>query len=131
MKLWTLMSLLILSVTCSLVLGQGPADLRAFMHAKLKHSERVLEGLVLNDLPQVAKGAESMKALSLDASWQVLQTPKYVELSSKFRADADALATAARDQNLDKATKTYNQVVLRCVECHKYVRDVQMARAGN
>jgi cytochrome c556 len=67
--------------------------------------------------------------LTLAENWQVLQTAQYIEYSRKFRAAADALADAARKKNLDKASEDYNRVVSRCVECHKYVRDVRMARA--
>jgi hypothetical protein len=51
-----------------------------------------------------------------------------LEYSNKFRKSADALSEAARKKNLDQATKEYNGVLQRCVECHKYLRDVRMAR---
>ena len=37
------------------------------------------------------------------------------------------LADMAKKKNLDQATIAYNQVTTRCVECHKYVRQVQLA----
>jgi hypothetical protein len=113
-------------------LTQGDAapksNLSDFMRVKLRHSQDVVEGLVLADFEEVEKNAQNMSLLSLAETWQVLQTPQYVEYSKKFRAAADALAEAARKKNLDKATEAYNVVTLRCVECHKYVRDVRMAR---
>ena len=33
------------------------------------------------------------------------------------------------EPDLDQAAAVYNRVTLRCVECHKYVRDVRMASA--
>jgi hypothetical protein len=105
------------------------SDLSDFMRAKLKHSQLVLEGLVLGDFDRIAKNAQDMSLLTLAENWQVLQTAQYIEYSRKFRAAADALADAARKKNLDKASEDYNRVVSRCVECHKYVRDVRMARA--
>ncbi|MEX0679166.1 MAG: hypothetical protein WD063_18975 [Pirellulales bacterium] len=110
--------------------GAAPRnDLSDFMRVKLKHSQMVLEGLVLGDFDRIAKNAQDMSLLSLAETWQVLQTPQYIEYSRKFRAAADALAEAAKKKNLDKAAEDYNRVTLRCVECHKYVRDVRMARA--
>jgi cytochrome c556 len=105
------------------------SDLSDFMRAKLKHSQLVLEGLVLGDFDKIAKNAQDMSLLTLAENWQVLQTPQYIEYSRKFRAAADALTDAARKKNLDKASEDYNRVTARCVECHKYVRDVRMARA--
>jgi hypothetical protein len=104
-------------------------ELKDFMRAKLKHSQRVLEGLVMEDFDEVAKGAQEMSLLSLAASWQVLQTPEYLEFSRKFRAAADSLGDKAKKKDLSGATTAYNQLTTRCVECHKYVRGVRMADA--
>ncbi len=104
-------------------------DLRDFMHVKLKYSESALEGLVLNDFQKVAKAAQEMSLLSLAETWQVMQTPEYIDFSRKFRNAADALTEAARKRKLEDATTAYNRVTTSCVNCHKYVRDVQMAKA--
>ncbi len=126
------------ALACGIVAGvalvgwaQQKDDLRVFMRAKLKYSEDVLEGLVMDDLEKVAKASQAMNLLSLEASWQVLQTPEYVDYSRKFRTAAEALTEAAKKGNLDMATVSYNRLTARCVECHKYVRDVRMARVGN
>jgi cytochrome c556 len=71
-----------------------------------------------------------MSLLSLAETWQVFETPEYVEYSRKFRNAADALTDAARDKNLDRATLAFNQVTTKCVECHKYVRGIRMADAS-
>lgn len=111
--------------------SQQRVELRDFMRAKLKFSQNVLQGLVTDDLTAVQKAAAAMKLLSLEERWQVLQTPEYVEFSRKFRDDVDALATAAGKNQLDTSTSAFNRVTTRCVECHKYVRDARMAKAGN
>jgi cytochrome c556 len=120
------------AVAIGCLAAQGHAepreDLRDFMRAKLKHSQNVLEGLVLADYDKIAKGAQEMSLLSLAATWQVLQTPEYLDYSRKFRVEADALTNAAKQGKLDAATQAYNKMTVRCVECHKYVRDVKMAR---
>ncbi len=103
-------------------------DLKEFMHAKLEHSKRVLEGLVLEDYESIAENANQMQLLSLDASWRVLRTPQYVEHSSDFRRTTTKLTTAAKEKNLDGATLAYVELTLKCVQCHKYVRTVRTAR---
>jgi cytochrome c556 len=109
----------------------GPEDeLRNFMRVKLKHSQAAIEGLVSDDLEKVAKSAQEMSLLSLAETWQVINTPQYIEFSRKFRQAADALTLAAKKNNLDQATLAFNAVTTKCVECHKYVRDVRMASAS-
>jgi hypothetical protein len=103
-------------------------DLRDFMRAKLSHSQTILEGLVREDLDSVANEVNKLKLLSLDSSWQVLETPEYLNFSRQFRADADVLQEAAKKHKLDAATAAFNKVTTRCVECHKYVRGVRMAK---
>jgi cytochrome c556 len=119
-----------MTLVCFASGGAAPrSDLSDFMRVKLKHSQSVLEGLVMGDFEKIAKNAQDMSLLSLAETWQVLQTPQYIQYSRKFRKDADALSDAAKEKNLDLATQAYNRVTLRCVECHKYVRDVRMASA--
>ena len=131
MKRWlTLCAALMLLGTVTLNShGEQRDDLRDFMRVKLRHAQKVLEGLVLSDYEMIIKGSQEMSLLSLASNWQVLQTPEYIEYSRKFRTATDALSAAASKKNLDECTTAYNRLTLRCVECHKYVRDVRMARA--
>lgn len=105
-------------------------ELRDFMRLKLKYSQAAIEGLVLDDLEKVAKSGQELSLLSLAETWQVLNTPEYLSFSRKFRQAADALSEAAKKGNLDRATTAFNQVTVKCVECHKYVRDSRMADAS-
>jgi hypothetical protein len=105
---------------------QGDVD--QFMRAKLLHSQKVLEGLTTEDFTMIAKHAQSLSLLSQAAAWQVLQTPEYKQHSTEFRRSADALNKAAEAKNLDGAALAYVDVTLKCINCHKYVRGVRMAR---
>jgi hypothetical protein len=77
------------------------------MRAKLMHSQQILEAIALEDLPAVATSAEQLKLLSLDSSWQVLQTEDYMRYSEDFRRAADLLANSAANKNLDAAVLAY------------------------
>jgi cytochrome c556 len=103
-------------------------QVREFMRKKLVHSQKVLEGLTVDDLPMVAKHAQELSLLSQAAQWQVLQTPDYLQQSTDFRRAADTLAAAAGKGNLDGATLAYMEVTMKCVSCHKYVRGVRIAK---
>ncbi len=99
-----------------------------FMRAKLEHSQKVLEGLTLEDFDKIAKHAQELSLLSQASTWQVLQTPEYHDRSVEFRRSVDGLTDMARKKNLEGAALAYVDVTMKCVSCHKYVRKVRMAR---
>ena len=126
----------LIPTAAALMLGVALADPKSqdnqvagFMRLKLAHSQKVLEGLVMEDFGLIDKQAQELSLLSQDANWQVLQTPEYLQLSVEFRRATDALSRAAKEKNLDKATLAYMGMTMKCVSCHEHVRDVRMARA--
>jgi hypothetical protein len=126
----------LIPVLAALMLGVALADpkepdnqVAGFMRLKLVHSQKVLEGLVMEDFSMIDKEAQALSLLSQDANWQVLQTPEYLQMSVEFRRTTDALSRAAREKNLNKATLAYLGMTMKCVSCHEHVRDVRMARA--
>jgi hypothetical protein len=104
-----------------------PNQVKLFMRGKLEHTNRLLEGIALGDFDLVAKHSEKLSLLSLESNWNVLQTADYVQHSIAFRRAADAITKAANDKNLDGAALAYVDMTMRCVACHKHVRDVRMA----
>jgi len=133
MKRWITIGVLGLLLASWLAPGGHSAPrvtLQDFMQIKLKHSQNVLQGLVQEDFDAIVKHSEAMSLLSLAATWQVFQTPEYIEYSRKFRNSADKLTDMAKKKNLEKATTAFNEMTVRCVECHKYVRGVRMAEKG-
>ncbi len=106
-------------------------EVKAFMRAKLEHSKNVLEGLATENFELIAKDSQQLTLLSLDAGWQVLQSEEYTRLSLAFRKSSQTLTEAAKQKNLDGATLAFVDLTLKCVECHKHVRSVEMARLNN
>jgi hypothetical protein len=101
-----------------------PADqVAGFMRAKLAHSQNVLEGLSLGDYDLIARGAHDLSLASQASSWQVLQTEDYARHSAEFRRSCDGLRAAADRENLDAALVAWMEVTMKCVQCHRYVRD--------
>ncbi|MBM4021023.1 MAG: hypothetical protein FJ284_02050 [Planctomycetes bacterium] len=90
------------------------------MRAKLDHE---LEGLAVADYEMIARSAQELSLASLDSNWQVPQTEDYVGQSAEFCRSCDALQKVAREKNLDGAALAWADVTLKCVQCHKYVRD--------
>jgi hypothetical protein len=105
-------------------------ELRDLMQRKLKASQRVLEGIALNNFEQIARNAEELILISKDTEWKVVKTPMYELHSNEFRRNADMLVRAAKDRNLDAAALAYVDMTLNCVRCHRYVREVRMTNLG-
>jgi hypothetical protein len=95
------------------------------MRRKLENSQKVLEGLALNDFDKIAQHAEELLAISKEAEWKVIKTPQYEIHSNDFRRTADSLIKDARDKNLDGAALNYVELTLTCVKCHKHVREAR------
>jgi hypothetical protein len=98
------------------------------MQGKLKHSQKVLEGVVVGNFEEIATNAEDLIAISKQAEWRVLKPPQYELRSNDFRRTADELAKHAKDKNLDAAALSYVELTLTCVKCHKYVRETRQVR---
>lgn len=111
----------------SSVRSQPNPSIGKFMRQKLDHSQKVLEGITLEDFSMIERNSLALAALSQAASWQVLKTPEYVTYSAEFLQLANSLTRAAREKNIDGATLAYVQLTLNCVNCHKHVRATRMA----
>ncbi len=98
------------------------------MQMKLNSAQKVLEGVAIGDFAMIEKNAEDLVLTSKKAEWQVLKTPDYLRFSDEFRRHADVLAENARKKNLDGAALAYVQLTMDCVNCHKHVREVRIAR---
>jgi hypothetical protein len=129
--------LILLGVACASALtvlaglvAQSPrsSPTKEFMRQKLQHSQRVLEGITLEDFELVAKEARKLSALSQDASWRAFNNPEYIQHTETFRRHVDALARAAANRNVEGATLAYFNVTMSCVECHKFIRGQKAAR---
>jgi hypothetical protein len=111
--------------------GHGDEDkkVQALMRRKLEQAQQVLAGIALADYPKMARHAEELIAVSKEAEWKVLKTPRYELFSNDFRRNAEALVKSAKARNLDDAVQAYMDLTRTCVKCHKHVREVRMVRA--
>jgi len=100
-----------------------PDDVAVFMRAKLDHSSEVLEGLSLADFEKIRRGGQLLALASQASSWQVLQSEEYARQSVAFRRACERLERAAAEKNLDAAALARMDVTMKCVQCHRYVRD--------
>jgi hypothetical protein len=102
-----------------------PNQVKGYMKIKLTQAQKVLEGLALEDFDMIAKNAQAMNLLSRDTNWTVLQTSEYARQSEEFQRTTDAIREAAKKKNLDGAALGYVELTMKCIQCHKYVRDAR------
>ena len=105
-----------------------PKKVSDLMRKKLQNSQKVLEGIAVNDFKMISKHADELIDLSKQVEWKVLKTPQYEIHSNEFRRSAETLIKNAKDKNLDAAALTYVEMTLTCVRCHKYVREERTTR---
>ena len=101
---------------------QARSSISPLMQMKLEKSKSILEGLALEDYDAIARNANSLRLLSLEAGWNVLQTEEYAMQSREFRRATDMIADAAKEKDINRAALGYVGLTLRCVECHSYMR---------
>lgn len=124
------LTLLLLFPVLSLVSGHGaePKKVSTIMQKKLKHAQKVLEGLALKDFKIIRNSADELLFLSKEEEWKVLSTPEYELYSNAFRRNTQALIRNAKKENLDACAFSYVELTLTCVNCHKHVREVRMGQ---
>ena len=98
-----------------------------FMRDKLELSQRVLEGIALEDFDLIIAKSKKLSAMSQAANWQVFDNPDYAKHSAEFTRNVEALTRAAENKNLDGVTLAYFRVTMSCVECHRYVKGKMVA----
>jgi hypothetical protein len=108
---------------------EEPKKEDALMQRKLKHAQKVLEGLAINDFDKIGDNAQELMKISQLNEWKVVKTPRYATYSNEFQENVEKLIKSAKDKNLDGATLAYVEMTTTCIKCHKHVREVRMVRA--
>jgi cytochrome c556 len=108
--------------------GEEPRMAEPLMQRKLKHAQKVLEGLAIDDFDKIADNGNELLTISKLAEWKAVKTPRYATYSDEFREAVEKLIKNAKDKNLDGATLAYLEMTSSCVKCHKHVREVRMVR---
>jgi hypothetical protein len=104
-------------------LGDEPKQVNTLMRRKLEQSQKVLEGVAVQDFKKIAEHAEELIEISKLAEWKVLKTARYELYSNEFRRNAETLIESAKKKNIDAAALAYLELTMTCVKCHKHVRE--------
>lgn len=102
---------------------------RNAMRTKLQYASGALEGLTLSRFELVATNAVLLRDLSMTNAFSITGNPEYRKRSTNYLRSVDRLITAAREQNLERATVAYGEVTRGCIECHKIFRREQFFKS--
>lgn len=108
--------------------AKADLDQAKFMRKKLEASNQILEGLTTENAGLITQGARVLAEMSSAEQWNVQNDNTYREYSNEFQRSATALRDAAETNNFDAATLKWLDTTMKCIECHKFVRDT---RKGN
>jgi hypothetical protein len=111
--------------------GKAPnkeEELRLFMRKKLDACNQILEGIVTEDGPMVVAGAKTLNELSGAEKWRVSNDMLYRQQSDDFQRATKKLMEAAEKERFDDVTLKWIDTTLSCVECHKWVRGMRIAK---
>lgn len=107
----------------------GGADTRMMMHAKLIHSQKVLEGLVTHDFRVVEQAAAALSKISLSPPPDLTKagdksdTEVYEHFRMEFARLTGQLEGHARRKELEATAYVQQNLTATCIACHDYIRD--------
>ena len=127
-RIWaTLLALGTALAVVSVNAGQGP-EVKHVMRQKLDHSQKILEAVVTSDWKSLETHTGELEKLTNDPRWAVLKFQDYARHSAAFSRAVQHLHRAAAQRDLDETPKAYIAVTLQCVECHRYLARMRIAR---
>jgi hypothetical protein len=107
--------------------SQGP-EVNQVMREKLNHAQKILEAVVTSDWVSLETHSRELEQLTNDPRWMVLKYPEYARHSSAFVRAVQDLHRAAAQRDLEKTPQAYIAVTLRCVDCHRYLARLRIAK---
>jgi hypothetical protein len=119
----------LLAVGIPVLFAQAPVDHAAdteaaLMRAKLASSQKILEGLMVQNLKLVHSGAEELEKICQATEWHAKEDQVYAHYRAELQRMAKRLANLAQNEDIDGATYTYMHSITTCMNCHEYCRDV-------
>ena len=106
-----------------------PRGVSIFMRMKLDASQKILEGLALEDFELIQEGAAKLEEMSAAEKWRVTNDFFYREHSNDFLKITKRLSKNAKDGKLEASALTWLEATMQCIECHKWTRANLIANA--
>jgi len=102
-------------------------SLHRFMRQKMQASNLILEGLCMDDMKTVSLGAQTLLKMPSEAKWRVTNDMMYRRYSNEFVQAVEELKKEAEENDIDGASMAWVNVTMKCLKCHKWVRNTVLA----
>jgi hypothetical protein len=102
--------------------------LSRLMRAKLDHSQQILGAVVTSNWAELQRHSEELQRAAQDPAWSVLTTPEYVRQTTAFLRASEDLVDAAKRRDGEAAPLAYVSLTMSCVQCHRYIARMRLAR---
>jgi len=112
-----------LAASAAVLMSQPDSATRTLMKAKAGYAHRLLDAVVQEEFDVIQDQAFRLKAVTETADWSATQTPWFVRESDGFIRATDQLYAAAKAKDGDAAALAFVDLTLRCVHCHRALRD--------
>lgn len=101
--------------------------LNAVMRGKLDHSKNVLEAVVTSNWQMLERESRALAAVTQEPAWTVLKMPEYVTQSEGYVRATRDLLDAAKQRDLEAASRGFVALSTSCVSCHQYLARSRVA----
>jgi len=98
--------------------------IQLFMRKKLEATQKVMEGLAIEDYDLIGQGARQLEGISAAADFAVVKEALYTQHADEFRRTIAKIQKGAKEKRLDSAALGYMDMTMSCIECHKFVRNM-------
>ncbi len=105
-------------------------SLHRFMRQKMQASNLILEGLCMDDMKAVATGTQTLLKMPSEAKWRVSNDMMYRRYSNEFIQAVEELQQEAEENDVDGASMAWVNVTMKCLKCHKWVRNTVLAESA-
>jgi cytochrome c556 len=98
------------------------------MREKLTHAQKVLEALTTSNQALLENETAALERMTQSPRWNELRTAELRRYTDAFLKAVHELDAAAQRRDIDAATVQYNSMTTACVECHRRLKDMRVAR---
>jgi len=99
--------------------------MEAFMSQKLGYSEKIVEGITLENYRLISSNSVHLTQMTQSNVWVKIPDADYLKKTVQYRADVMAMIDAARATNTPAVLNAYARVTADCVDCHHIFRNEQ------
>ena len=97
-------------------------ELTMFMRQKLAYSDKILEGISLENYSEIRTNSHLLLMMSKHSTWLTFGNPDFKTQTRTFQQAVIKLQDAAIAKDMPALLQTYSEVTRNCVECHQIFR---------